>query len=200
MSRFKIEAISDSYVPKEKSEPEQMLNTELTAKLDKGHDKSRKIYLTPQSVTQIFTHIGWGTKTKQNVVEQGGILIGEVLFDPKTKTQYGIVREAIAGKQARGTSAYLEMNHAVWKAMVDRADEIIDARPEDNWQIIGWYHTHPNDLSVFFSATDLGTQRTVFREPWHYALVFNPHKKIWKAFYGENAHPCVGLTLGKAEK
>lgn len=195
MSRFKIKDISDVYRPKQQPEPKHKINNELAASLDHKHDESRKIYLEKAALTQIFTHIGWGTKTKQNVVEQGGILIGEVFSDPKTNVQYGLVHEAIAGKEARGTSAYLEMNHDVWKAMIDRADEIIDARPKDNWQIIGWYHTHPNDLSVFFSATDLGTQRRFFHESWHYALVFNPHKQVWKAFYGADARPCVGHAL-----
>lgn len=195
MSRFTIKEVSEPYTPKEQPEPNQTLNTALSATLDHGADKSRKIYLDTRPITQIFTHIGWGTKTKHNIVEQGGILVGQVFHDKKNNIQYGLVHEAIAGKQARGTSAYLEMNHEVWKQMIDQADQLIDARPEEDWQIIGWYHTHPNDLSVFFSATDLGTQRRFFRENWHYALVFNPHKKIWKAFYGPDARPCIGLAL-----
>ncbi|MGF1534034.1 MAG: Mov34/MPN/PAD-1 family protein [Bernardetiaceae bacterium] len=198
MSRFKIKVVTPAYRPKAQPEPALKPQPQLAAAQDKHANKQCKLWLSPQSITQIFTHIGWGTQTKHNQVEQGGILIGEVGQDPQTGVQYAIVRQAIAGSAARGTSAYLEMDHGVWKEMMDRADELIDDRPEDDpWHIIGWYHTHPNDLSVFFSATDLATQHKFFYEDWQYALVFNPHKKIWKAFYGKSAKPCLGFVMAQ---
>jgi len=48
--------------------------------------------------------------------------------------------------------------------------------------IVGWYHSHPGH-GCFMSSTDIDTQRRLFRERYHSALVFDPVNKNVKAFY-----------------
>lgn len=47
--------------------------------------------------------------------------------------------------------------------------------------IVGWYHSHPGH-TCFMSGTDLETQRTMFDQPYHAALVIDPVNEEVKAF------------------
>lgn len=47
--------------------------------------------------------------------------------------------------------------------------------------IVGWYHSHPGH-TCFLSNTDLETQRTMFDQPYHTALVIDPLNEEIKTF------------------
>jgi len=47
--------------------------------------------------------------------------------------------------------------------------------------IVGWYHSHPGH-TCFLSRTDLDTQRSMFDQPYHTALVIDPVTEDIKAF------------------
>lgn len=47
--------------------------------------------------------------------------------------------------------------------------------------IVGWYHSHPGH-TCFLSKTDLETQRSMFDQPYHTALVLDPVNEDIKAF------------------
>jgi len=47
--------------------------------------------------------------------------------------------------------------------------------------VVGWYHSHPGH-TCFLSRTDLRTQRTLFDQPYHCALVVDPVNRETKAF------------------
>lgn len=47
--------------------------------------------------------------------------------------------------------------------------------------IVGWYHSHPGH-TCFLSRTDLETQRAMFDQPYHTALVIDPLNEDVKAF------------------
>lgn len=47
--------------------------------------------------------------------------------------------------------------------------------------IVGWYHSHPGH-TCFLSRTDLETQRAMFDQPYHTALVIDPLNEEVKAF------------------
>lgn len=159
-----------------------------------------KLYISSKAKKQIFEHIKWGNlQTPKNKNEQGGILLGKVYFDKSENFQFGIVEQVVYSEKTKGSSVYLEMNHEVWSQMLNDADEIIDNNQNGNIQVVGWYHTHPNNLDVFMSGTDMNTQQRFFNQSWHYAIVLNPHKQIWKAFFGVEAKECQGYILRENE-
>ncbi len=160
----------------------------------RGASRDQKLYLKPKAVEQIFEHIGWGKRTAENRVEQGGILVGNVIQD-ENQVLFGVVEEAIPGRFAKGNSAYLEMDHETWKGMFDEVDQILDANPDDRMQIIGWYHTHPNMLDVFMSSTNSDTQQHTFPNDWQFAIVFNPQREIWRVFHGRDVDECQGYFI-----
>lgn len=50
-----------------------------------------------------------------------------------------------------------------------------------DYVIVGWYHSHPGH-TCFLSRTDLDTQRRMFNQPYHSALVIDPVNEDVKAF------------------
>ena len=193
--KFQITEETQGYAPSEKAYIEVPTDQSLDSIVSNQTESNVKIFITEEVQNQIWSHIGWGERINRNIVEQGGILLGQVYKDLEQKIQFAVVEKAIAGWTAKGSSAYLEMGHEVWKEMIEMVDNYLDANPNYNIQIIGWYHTHPNSLDVFMSGTDRNTQSLHFSKNWHYAIVLNPHRQIWKAFYGKNAIECEGKFL-----
>jgi proteasome lid subunit RPN8/RPN11 len=151
---------------------------------------SHEFYLRKSAFDSIASHIEWRQRTEKNIVEQGGILLGQSYRDPSSGVIYGIVERIVSGKLARGTSSYLEVTHETWKAMLDEADKL-----SKDLQIIGWYHTHPNTLDVFMSGTDRATQKRLFGNDWQFAIVLNPHTGIWRSFFGSESKECPGYII-----
>jgi 26S proteasome regulatory subunit N11 len=50
-----------------------------------------------------------------------------------------------------------------------------------DYVVVGWYHSHPGH-TCFLSRTDMHTQRTLFDQPYHLALVIDPINEEIKAF------------------
>ncbi|PTX61109.1 proteasome lid subunit RPN8/RPN11 [Kordia periserrulae] len=196
IKKFDIVA-NESYNPTEKILENNRFEIDHNLKTQNENIKSDALlYISNNAKKEIWKHIQWGNQeTQSNKKEQGGILLGNVFYDTEKKVQFGVVEEVVAGTNARGSSVYLEMSHEIWAQMLSDADKILGEREDDPLQIIGWYHTHPNGLDVFMSGTDMNTQRKYFNQDWHYAIIFNPHKQIWKSFVGENALECKGFFL-----
>lgn len=191
---FKIIECTPIYQPQEKPKPKFEVHPYLNSC---DTCETHELYITPKARKTIFDHIGWGNWTFNNKVEQGGILLGHVYRDSRDNITYGIVERAIAGQSARGTSAHLEMDHETWKKMIDEVDTVY---AEQNLQIIGWYHTHPDWLDVFMSATDKATQCQLFSNDWQFALVLNPHKCTYRAFHGKDSEECPCFMLGSPDE
>ena len=70
--------------------------------------------------------------------------------------------------------------------MYKELDTMNQRRPaQERLELVGWFHTHPNSLDVFMSGTDRWTQSRLFSGERCIALVFNPHRKLWKCFRTE---------------
>jgi hypothetical protein len=158
-----------------------------------------KLYLTSDAFAAIKRHIGWGLRTGDNGVEQGGLLIGHIHLDPDTAELFVVVKHVLEARASQSTPIYIEMDHGTWIDLLRRFDAL--ALPDDGspWRIVGWYHTHPNDLAVFMSGTDRETQRDLFAGPERFALVFNPHRQLWKAFQGADCVECTAVALAAAD-
>jgi len=197
--KFEVTDVTPPYQPRERPEPKFDLIKDLDSDCEGDRVSSHRLYLTREAMRQIADHIGWGQHTNENHVEQGGILVGEVFTDTQQSSVYGVVEAAIPGRSARGTSGYLEMGHDTWLEMLNSVDGMLNLDPEKASQIIGWYHTHPNNLSVFMSGTDHATQSRLFAHAWQFAMVLNPQRRSWRAFFGPDAKECNGHVIRIAE-
>ncbi len=192
--KFTIQEQKPAYTPILREKTDLKINRRLDSDFRIGHNSSmqQEFYLTKEAFQTIASHISWGQYSTSNQVEQGGILLGTVYKNPETNIIYGMAEQAVNGSLARGSAAYLEVTHETWREMLNQVDRIYP-----NLQIIGWYHTHPNSLDVFMSGTDQTTQRRLFSQDWQFAIVLNPHRTIWRAFYGRNSTECKGYVLSE---
>lgn len=197
ITRKKFEIVNSE--PAERRLPDFVTIGELSADFRSSDTCRHHLYLTNEAMSHIASHIGWGKMTQHNCIEQGGILLGEAFRDPGSGITYGIVNAAIAGLSARGSSVHLEMSHDTWREMLDSADRLLEESPHKELHVIGWYHTHPNGLDVYMSGTDRETQRRMFGREWQFAIVMNPQKSQWRAFFGAAAEECRGFVVAEEE-
>jgi len=172
--------VSESFIDKDAAEA--ITNT----------NKLGFLFLEPAACKQLNQHIGWQSPKPANQIEQGGLLIGKVFQKESDKVYWAVVNSIVPSIGARGTPASLEIDHNDWKEMLDRFDE-----HGDEYIVIGWYHTHPNNLDIFMSEVDRVTQQSMFCEDWHFAVVLNPQLHRWGVYRGAEAIPCSGYFLNR---
>lgn len=147
-----------------------------------GNDPFLLIF-NDKSCSKLKDCIAWGHRTHQNHVEQGGILLGRV-WRYKNEV-FSFVEDCILAN-TQGSSAFVEFTPDMWATMQQELDSLNSLKAkEDKMAIIGWFHTHPNELSVFMSGTDQNTQNKNFSQDWQVSVVLNPHKRILRAFFGD---------------
>lgn len=151
-----------------------------------GASVSHNLCFSLSSFYDLQVHIGWGQEIISNQVEQGGILAGRIIKNTQNNVVYGIVEKIIPAYQADGSMKHLNFNHNVWIEMMSVLDNC-------KQNLIGWYHTHPKHLNVYMSNTDRNTQSLFFYEDWHFSVILNPQKKIWRVFQGKDAIECKGI-------
>lgn len=147
------------------------------------------LVIMPESADTITDHISWGKNTSDNMYEQGGIIIGRVYRISKDVI-VGIAEAAIPAETNSANPAYLKMDTDAWSKMLDTYDERYKC---NGLLVVGWYHTHPNSLSVFMSSTDQATQRAFFNQDWHFAVVLNPQKRKAGCFVSADSTLCSYL-------
>ncbi|HBQ99088.1 MULTISPECIES: Mov34/MPN/PAD-1 family protein [unclassified Roseofilum] len=162
--KFEIQDSKPPYSPTERKKYDMPHVNSLKSdvrknRADYSHDYI--CYLEMRAFDQIQRYISWGNKTLFNKVEQGGILLGHTFRDSDVNLTYAIIEQAIPGRLAKASPAYLEFTHETWKEMLDDVDRL-----DTDLQVIGWYHTHPNNLDVFMSGTDRATQKRMFGNDW----------------------------------
>lgn len=146
---------------------------------------------------------------KKNKNEVFGYLVGERY---KWKEQDYIVlnhflyiKGAVHGNEfsvherdKRGIADDVEFNFVKYSEEFNKLKE-----KEQNEKLLrlGWWHSHPN-FGLFLSSTDLTTQREIFPEAFHVALVVDPIQDIFTFFtldkkskdgYKEIDHAVVSL-------
>lgn len=154
------------------------------------------VYLMSSAMHELRQCVDWGRFTPRNTVEQGGLLIGRTFRDYDSASTFTVVETVIPAETALGTSVHLTLTHRTWKEMLDRFDGMLglDRRPSE-LRVMGWYHTHPNSLDVFMSGTDRATQQALFSGGAQFALVLNPHRRLWRAFRGADCQPCHAAVV-----
>lgn len=162
-------------------------------------DKNHKLLILPNAVKEIFDFIEWEIGKRADVrVEQGGVLLGKRFYDPEKDIHFVIVSKVIVSENADGSSAFLEITPECWRIIHDRIDEY-KLISDDNVVIVGWFHTHPNMLSVFMSGTDRNTQRLFFDGDNTYSVVINPQRHLIKAFRAAECYPTQAFLLKQEE-
>ncbi len=154
--------------------------------------KNVRIVIEPSAASSLFESIGWGQKYKRGDVEQAGILIGHYYRDRSAEEEvvWADVVAVIPADPTLVNASFenIDITADAWKQMYDDADEL----HAENLQIVGWYHTHLDNINTRFSGVDTRTQRKAFTYEYSFGVVFNPNQEKWSAFYGPDSRGCVG--------
>lgn len=183
---MKIVQIQAPYSPQEGDANERPRMLIRRSDVKPGLESDYETYLSVSAMDTIHAHVNWGTQSYVGLAEQGGILVGQAFREPSGHG-YSLVTRAIAGALGDGSMTYLKMGHSCWHQMLSELDTLREASPNETLEIMGWYHTHPGNLGVFMSGTDMRTQQLLFPSDWHVALVMNPQKQLWRVYQGYEA-------------
>lgn len=170
-----------SYEPALRSEPFDFLY-----KVPNPRSNDRRYLILADHAYKKLKHtLEWGEKTHRNCVEQGGILLGNVCS--YHNEIYCFIEDVLLA-ETHGDPVFVEFTNRMWAEMQDRLTEInASMKDGEKLVIVGWFHTHPNDLAVFMSETDMDTQRLNFSQKWQVSLVMNPHTNKYRVFFGADA-------------
>ena len=127
--------------------------------------------------------------------ETGGVMLGMFIENETAITVVftGIVRALSAIRETSSVKFTPETWAEIWQ-IIDQDKEYSD---ENLWNIVGWYHTHP-DFGVFLSGYDKFIQKEYFTRKGHLALVIDPVRKDRDFFVTDRATgetPCLEKNL-----
>ena len=112
--------------------------------------------------------------------EVGGVLVGNVQFDPDALQTYVTIDDVIPALHTSSGETHVTFTQ---NTLLDLNNQMDEAYPGKS--IVGWYHTHPR-LGVFLSNHDTFLHRHFFPDPTHVALVVDPYYKRAGFFCWQN--------------
>jgi len=120
------------------------------------------LYISKKAEEKIRNH---SLKYKDEKLEVMGFLLGDVYSFKGTK--YSVVKDSATG--GLDTSPiHVKFGREGFTKLFESLDDM-----EFDYVIVGWYHSHPGH-TCFMSPTDVETQKSMFREGYHSAIVIDP--------------------------
>ncbi len=126
-----------------------------------------RLFITPESAKIMLEHCFKHGRKKEVM----GLMIGQT-FHYKNEV-FSIVKNVVTSEL---DATEVNVKFDSFEKLFDQLDGL-----DYEYQIIGWYHSHPSYTS-FMSPTDADTQRRMFKHPYQYAIVIDPIKNDMNAF------------------
>jgi proteasome lid subunit RPN8/RPN11 len=128
------------------------------------------VYLSSIGEEKIRSHAVRETPRRLEVM---GFLLGEACtWEGEV---YSVVRDVVT-TELRSSSSKVRFDPKAFPKLFHGLDD-----SGFDYILVGWYHSHPGH-TCFLSGTDLETQRSMFNQPYHVALVIDPVNKDIKTF------------------
>jgi len=128
------------------------------------------IYMSSVAERKIKAH---AVNEAPNRLEVMGFMLGEV-HRWKGRT-YSLVRDIVT-THLKSSSSKVRFDPEAFPNLFHGLDD-----SGFDYILVGWYHSHPGH-TCFLSRTDLETQRSIFDQPYHSALVIDPIIRDIKTF------------------
>jgi len=160
--------------PKERRTMHKWLNAKARQEYQEQEEKGFSVYLSKLAEEKIRNH----ALSKANErLEIMGLLLGSVCRY-NGGTEYALVRD-IATTDLDASSVRVRFSrNGLEKLFLSLEESGFD------YVIVGWYHSHPGHR-CFMSPTDVDTQRAMFNQSYHTAIVVDPINQEIDAFYLE---------------
>jgi len=123
------------------------------------------LYLTQAVSERIRRHGERGAAQGREVL---GLLVGELWRTDGES--FAVVRDT-ATTALEATAFHVRFDRRAFARLFAALDRV-----GYEYLVLGWYHSHPG-YGCFLSPTDLSTQRRMFRETYHSALVIDPVRR-----------------------
>jgi proteasome lid subunit RPN8/RPN11 len=120
------------------------------------------VYLSKKAEEKIRNH---SIKHGDDGTEVMGLLLGEVY--EHRKMRFAVIRD-VATTRLNASEVSVKFDKENMGELFDQMDD-----SGFDYVIVGWYHSHPGH-SCFMSPTDMRTQKTMFSEDYHCAIVIDP--------------------------
>jgi proteasome lid subunit RPN8/RPN11 len=108
----------------------------------------------------------------RDVKEVMGLLIGKV-YDYNEDKTISIARDVVTSDL---DATVVNVKFDSFEKLFEQLDDL-----KYDYQIMGWYHSHPGH-TCFMSSTDVLTQQRMFKLPYQHALVIDPVNNDMKCF------------------
>ena len=128
------------------------------------------LYLTDSAEAKIRMH---ALKEAPRRLEVLGFLLGEV--STWEGAMYATCRD-VGTTKLHSSSSKVRFSPDAFPSLFLQLDD-----SGFDYILVGWYHSHPGH-TCFLSRTDLDTQRSMFDQAYHTALVIDPVNEDVKAF------------------
>jgi proteasome lid subunit RPN8/RPN11 len=136
-----------------------------------------RIYFAPEVHRNIWAHAGEAT------VEVCGVLVGR--WNRDNSGPFLSIIGSIRGEAAQSKFTEVTFTHETWAKINDEMDKNFS-----DFQIVGWYHTHPN-FGIFLSERDTFIQQHFFSNPGQVAYVVDPVRQIEGVFVWKRGKPTL---------
>ncbi|MFQ6060135.1 MAG: Mov34/MPN/PAD-1 family protein [Thermoplasmata archaeon] len=120
------------------------------------------IYVSKKAEEKIRNH---AMRFGNEGMEVMGFLLGEVREHDGIR--FSLIRD-VATTSLKASEVSVKFDRENMRELLDQMDD-----SGFDYLIVGWYHSHPGH-SCFMSPTDVRTQKTMFREQYHCAIVVDP--------------------------
>jgi proteasome lid subunit RPN8/RPN11 len=128
------------------------------------------LYVADQALQKMIKHC---LDYADQRLEVMGFLVGDRYT--WNGVEYCIVRDVVT-TDLDATAISVKFDRAGFSKLFERLDKL-----GPDYILVGWYHSHPGH-TCFLSATDISTQRRMFNQPYHTAIVVDPIHREMKAF------------------
>lgn len=133
---------------------------------------SPAVYIYKIAEEKIRNHSLSGLKASHEVM---GLMVGGV-FEWGGK-QYTLVRDVVT-TELESDMLGVRFDEDGFSELIDSLDNL-----SFDYRIVGWYHSHPG-FGCFLSHIDHNTQRGIFNQPHHSALVIDPQLQELELYGG----------------
>jgi proteasome lid subunit RPN8/RPN11 len=136
------------------------------------------MYLSKKAEEKIRNH---SMKFRDKKLEVMGFLLGDIYTCEGKK--YSLVKDTVTGGLDTSQIS-VKFGRKGFTRLFESLDDV-----DFDYVIVGWYHSHPGH-TCFMSKTDVATQKTMFREPYHSSIVIDPVNMEIEA-YGLAGDECI---------
>lgn len=149
--------------------------------------------LTRQAADELFCFFDWGSCTERNRLEQMAALLG------KQRGELFIVEKAVPVFLAFTSETTAVFTGRTLLSAYEALKEYRRLQPQA--ELLGFVHSHPNELETILSTADVSLHRQLLRqEGLSLSVLVNPQKRRCKGFCGEELLPVELLLLGNRQQ